>query len=255
MAPAEPAEVSDDGFLGGRIKLLQPRRGYRAGSDAMLLAAAVPARAGETVLDAGAGVGAVALALARRVEGGAVDALELQPDLAELARENVRRNELTDRVRVLAGNLAAPPGAVAGRRYDHVVSNPPYHDAASGRPAPDPGRALARSESDLGLEAWLGHCLKRLAPGGTLTLVQRAGRLAQVLSALSPATGGIVVFPLWPAPGRPAERILVHAVKASRAPLMLAAGLLLHRPDGGYTEAAEAVLRQGAALPLRAEAT
>lgn len=255
MAPVEAVTQSDDAFLGGRLRLLQPRRGYRAGSDAMLLAAAVPARAGETVLDAGAGVGAVALALARRVEGVAVDALELQPDLAALARANARRNGLADRVQALAGDLSAPPDAVAGRAYQHVVSNPPYHEAGSGRPATEAGRALARSESGLTLSAWLGCCLRRLAPGGTLTLAQRADRLPEVLSALSPAAAGIVVFPLWPAPGRPAERILVQAVKASRAPLTLAAGMLLHRPDGGYTEAAEAVLRHGAALPLRAEAT
>jgi tRNA1(Val) A37 N6-methylase TrmN6 len=249
LAPAETDEVSDDAFLGGRLRLLQPRRGYRAGSDAVLLAAAVQARPGERLLDAGAGVGTVALAVARRLDGVAVDALELQPDLARLAAENARRNALDDRIAVHRGDLAAPPAALLARPYDQVVSNPPYHDAGS-RPAPEPGRALARSESHLPLRAWLGHCLARLADGGRLTLIQRADRLAEVLAALSPAAGGIVVFPLWPAAGRPAQRLIVQARKSGAAPLTLGPGLVLHEADGRYTAAAEAVLRQGQPLDL-----
>ena len=253
MAPAEAAAPSDDAFLGGRLQLLQPRRGYRAGSDAMLLAATLAARPGERVLDVGAGVGAVALALARRLEGIVVDALELQPELAALAAENARRNGLEDRVHAVAGDLSSPPDAVARRQYAHVVSNPPYHEALAGRPAPDAGRALARSERGLGLGSWIGCCLKRLSAGGTLTLVQRADRLGEILAALAPAAGGIVVFPLWPVAARPAERIIVGAVKGSRAPLRLAAGLVLHHADGRYTEVAEAVLRHGAPLALHRE--
>ena len=250
MPPIDAGQSSDDAFLGGRLRLLQPFGGYRAGSDAVLLAAAVSARPGERLLDAGAGVGAVALALARRLDEVVVDALELQPELVALAAENARRNGLADRVSCHAGDLAAPPAALAGRLYDRVVTNPPYHDRATTRPAPDAGRALARSEGALSIADWIEHCLRRLKSGGSLTLIQRADRLGEVLSALAPNAGEQVVFPLWPAAGEPARRLIVRARKGSAAPLTLRPGLVLHEADGRYTAAAEAVLRHGRALAL-----
>jgi len=244
---ADAAALSDDAFLGGALRLLQPRRGYRAGSDAVLLAAAVPAQGTQRVLDAGAGVGAVALTLAHRLPEIRIDALELQPPLAALAAENARRNGFAGRLAIITGDLACPPAALA-HDYDHVVSNPPYHEPGSSHASPQRSRDLARRESHLGLGAWIGACLARLRPGGTLTLIQRAGRQEEVLAVLAPAAGGAVVLPLLPGPGRPAKRLIVRAVKGAGAPPAWAPGLVLHRADGAYTGAAEAVLRHGAAL-------
>jgi tRNA1(Val) A37 N6-methylase TrmN6 len=247
-------EVTRDAFLDGALTLLQPRRGYRAGSDAILLAAAVPALAGDTILDVGAGVGAVALALARRLPEVRVDGIELQAALAALGAENARLNRLDERVRLVPADLAAPPSTLpstmATEAYGHVVSNPPYHDGESARRAPAPSRALARSESHVPLAQWIELCLRRLRPGGTLSLIHRADRLDEVLAALRAGAGGVIVFPLWPGRGRPAKRLITRAVKESRAPLTVASGLVLHRADGAYTKAAKAVLRQGAALAL-----
>lgn len=245
---AEAAGLSDDAFLGGALRLLQPERGYRAGSDSVLLAAAVKAEAGQRVLDAGAGVGAVALALAHRLPEVRVDALELQPALAALCARNARRNGLGDRVAAFAGDLAAPPAALLARPYDHVVSNPPYHDAGANRGSPLAARDLARRDSRLALGDWIRACLARLGPGGSLTLIHPAGRRDEVLAALAPAAGDVVQLPLLAARNRPAKRLLTRAVKGGTATPREAPGLLLHRCDGGYTEAAEAVLRHGKVL-------
>ncbi|MDP6709527.1 MAG: methyltransferase [Alphaproteobacteria bacterium] len=246
-----PETVTEDAFLGGALSLLQPRRGYRAGSDALLLAAAVRARAGARVLDVGAGVGAVALALVRRLPGVAVEGIELQPDLCQLAAANARKNGLEDRVRFYLGSIATPPPEVRERVYDHVVSNPPYHDAEDSRPASEASRALARHGCDLPLDGWIDCCLRRVTSGGRLTLIHRADRLDEVLAALGGGAGDVCVCPLWPRRGQPAKRLITEAVKGSRARLTLAAGLCLHRADGRYTEAAEAILRDCAALELR----
>lgn len=254
--PGGPAEatggLTDDGFLGGRLNLLQPRHGFRAGSDSVLLAAAVAAAPASRVLDAGAGVGAVALALAWRLGTIAVDALELQATLAGIAAENARRNRLANRVAVHAGDLARPPEAIRRRPYDHVVTNPPYHDPGRTQHAPDAGRALARSEAALPLAGWLAACLALLRAGGTLTLIQRADRLDEVLAALAPAAGDVVVYPLRPGPDKAAKRVIVRALKGAAGPVRRRRGLLLHGADGAYTPAAEAVLRDGAALDLDA---
>lgn len=242
-------ELTEDGLLDGRVRLAQPRRGYRVAIDPVLLAAAVTARAGELVLDAGAGTGAASLCLAARVPRCKVVGLELQRDLQRIASANVARNELGRRIETIAGDLAAPPPRVVRGSFDHVMTNPPHLGAGTTSPSPDPGRARAHHEDALDLGAWLGGCIQMLRPTGCLTLIHRADRLADVLLALAGRLGEIAVFPLWPmADGRPAKRILVRGRKGSHAPLRLFPGLVLHEADGGYTPAADAVLRRGEAL-------
>lgn len=243
--------VSEDQLLGGRVRLRQPRGGYRAGADAVLLAAAVPARPGERVLDAGAGVGAVALSLARRLPDATVVALELQPAPLDLLRENVRLNGLEGRVEAVQGDIARPPAAVPGNGFDHVACNPPFHRPGTATAPPDPGRAAARLEAASDLADWLAFCLRCARPGGTVTLLHRAERLPDLLAGLRRGAGRITVYPFWPGRGRPAKLVLVQAVKGARAPLLLSPGLVLHEADGAYTEAAEAVLRHAEALRLR----
>ena len=245
------AETSDDGLLDGRLRLRQPLTGYRAGSDAVFLAAAVPARPGAHVLDAGCGVGAVAACLAHRVDRIRVTGIELQPVLAGLARENAARNGLGDRITVETGDIARPPAAIAAAAFDHVACNPPFYEAGRAQAARDPGKTAAHIEGEADLAVWLRFCLARLRPGGTLTVIHRTARLADLLAGLADRAGDIVVFPLWPGADRPAKRVLVQATKGGRGPSLLSPGLALHGPDGRYTPAADNILRHGAALPLK----
>jgi tRNA1(Val) A37 N6-methylase TrmN6 len=243
---------TDDSLLGGRVALWQPRAGYRVSIDAVLLAAAVTPRAGERILDAGCGVGAVGLCLLARASGAAfgVVGVEAQPAYAGLARENVARNGAGDRYAIIDGDLARPPVALLERPFDQVMSNPPYLDAGSGTPSPDDAIDKANRESALDLEGWIARCLARLRSRGTLTLVQRADRLPAVLAALHGKSGEITVLPLWPTSGEPARRVIVRARKGVGGPAKLLPGLALHGGEGKYTAQAEAILRDAAALTL-----
>jgi tRNA1(Val) A37 N6-methylase TrmN6 len=245
-----PAAHTDDRLLGGRVLLRQPAEGYRAAIDPVLLAAAVPGAPGERVLDLGCGAGAAALCLLARVPGAAVVGLELQPDLAALARHNAAANAADFAVAV--GDVAAPP-ADLGSGFDRVMLNPPFRPEnadASPRAAKD----LANREAATPLAAWLDLALARLRPGGTLTLIHLPARLGEIQARLERHAGDLRVFPLWPGgaadPPKPARRILVRATKGSRAPLTLLPGLVLHGPHGGFAPAAEAALRHAEPLVL-----
>lgn len=241
--------TSEDTLLDGRVRLAQPRRGYRVAIDPVVLAAAVPAQGGELVLDAGAGTGAASLCLAVRVPDCRIVGLELERGLQRLARDNVAANGLAQRVEMLAGDLRRPPPRLVRASFDHVMTNPPHLAAGAATASPAATRAAAHIETDLDLEAWLAGCLAMLRPGGRLTMIHRADRLAGILAALEGRIGELVVFPLWPsADGRPAKRVLIRGRKGSKAPLRLLPGLVLHAPDGGFTPTAEAVLRHGRAL-------
>jgi len=253
-APEAPGHTAD-AFLGGRLTLGQPARGVRAGSDAVFLAAAVPARPGERVLEAGLGTGAAALALLARVGGLAVVGVEIEPGQAALARQNAARNGLADRLAVVEGDIAAMTPATLGRLgtptpFDHAMANPPYFEEEASRVSPDPARARARVAGAGALDLWVARLAEALAPGGTLTLIHRAEALGRVLAALEGRLGEVAVLPLAPRRGQPAARIIVRARKGSRAPMRLLAPIVLHRPDGRYTSAAERVLRHARALCL-----
>jgi tRNA1(Val) A37 N6-methylase TrmN6 len=245
-------EPTLDHLLGGRLRFRQPARGYRVAIDPVLLAAAVPARAGDTVLDAGAGTGAASLCLAARVPACRIVGLEVQPELQRLAQGNVMENGLGGRVEMVLGDLGRPPPGFAGARFDHVMTNPPHLAVAAATVSPIETRARAHVEQRLGLTDWLADCLRLLRPGGILTLIHRADRLAEVLAAADGRLGELVVFPLWPGiGGRPAKRVLVQGRKSSHGPLIMAPGLVLHDDGGGFSAAADAILRHGEALGLR----
>lgn len=257
MSGPAAAEVTDDRLLGGRVRLRQPAVGYRAAIDPVLLAAAVPAeeRGGtsRTVLDLGCGVGAAALCLLARLPEVEVTGLEVQPRLAELARDNAALNGWAERFRVVDGDLRHPGlfarHAAEGAGFDEVICNPPHHSAAAPA-APDPAKAVATQEAGAGLDDWVAVALGQARRKGAITFIHRADRLADLLAALRSRAGGTVVFPLWAKTGRPARRVLVRARKGVGAPLTLAAGLVLHEDDGRFTPAAERVLRDGQGLAL-----
>ncbi len=249
-APLARDALSDDAFLGGRLRVLQPKTGYRAATDPVLLAAAVPAAPGEAVLDLGCGVGVAGLCLALRVPGLALWGLELQPAYAALARENALRNGIA--ATILEGDVARPPAALRARPFDRVLMNPPWFPPAA-PPARDPGRDRAQRE-DRPLAAWIDAGLRRLRPGGTLSVIARAERLGDILAALSGRAGSVAVLPLVSRAGRPAGRVIVTAAKGRRGPLALRFPLVLHEGAehagdfDAFTPEASAVLRGGAAI-------
>jgi tRNA1(Val) A37 N6-methylase TrmN6 len=248
-SPVEP-DLTDDRLLGGRLRFLQPRRGYRVAIDPVLLAAAVAARPGERVLDAGTGTGAAALCLAARVPGAAVIGLERDAELLAIGRRNADASLAVAPIDLVAGDLLAPPALLAARPFDHVMSNPPYHRRGAATP-PVTATGAAAHLAEVALPAWIGACLALLRPSGRLTLIHRADALADLLAALTGRAGDVVVFPLWPNVDAPAaKRVVVAARKGGRGPSRLARGLVLHELDGRYTEAAEAILRDGAPIPL-----
>ena len=249
---AEP--LTDDRLLDGRVHLRQPAEGFRASIDAVLLAAAVPAAESETVLDVGCGTGAAALCLAARVEGVQVTGIESDRALVRLAGDNAEASGLASRTRFYLGDLAAPPIRLSPASFDHVMANPPFAPAGSGRAPRHPGRAQAMVEGQVTLSGWLDFCLRMVRQDGSVTVIQRADRLDEVLARLSGRLGALVVLPLWPHAGEPAKRVVVTGRKGSGVPLTLLPGLVLHRPEGGYMPAAETVLRGGAALDLRSTA-
>jgi tRNA1(Val) A37 N6-methylase TrmN6 len=251
---AERAETSEDAVLGGRLVLRQPRNGHRVGHDAILLAAATSACAGEQVVDLGAGVGAAGLAVARRIGGVAVTLVEIDPALAALAGENAARNALAERVRAVCLDVAAPSAAFAAAGLapgaaDRVLMNPPFN-APQQQPSRDPSRRQAHSASRHTLDRWLGAVARLLRPGGVVTLIWRADALDSLLTALTAGFGAVTLLPIHPKPGAPAIRVLARAVKASRAPLSLLPGFILADQVGKPTAQAEAVLRGGGLLPL-----
>jgi tRNA1(Val) A37 N6-methylase TrmN6 len=246
-------EITEDAVLGGRLSLRQPRRGHRFGHDAILLAAATEARAGEHAVELGAGVGAAGLALAQRVPGVTMTLVEIDPALAGLAAENAERNGLGGRVRVAALDVTASEQefskfGIEPSKAAHVLMNPPFNDPARQNVSPDPKRRLAHAAPGDTLTQWTRRAATLLTRSGTLTLIWRADGLADVLAAVDAHFGASAVLPIYPRPNAPAIRILVRAVKGSRTPLAIVPGLTLNDADGQPTAEAEAILRGGAAL-------
>jgi len=254
---AGPAHVTDDAFLGGELRILQPDEGYRAGIDALLLAAAAPLRPGrrERVLDVGAGVGVVGLAVARRAPLCDVTLVEREPFLIELARRNIARNDLDGRVRVIAADVARRLDELDELRsdaegFDHVLANPPYHAEGAGTVSVAALKATANVMPGGALVRWARFMAAMARPGGSATLIHRADALGEVLTALAGRFGGLLVFPLYPREGKSATRVLVQGTKGSNAPIELRPGLILHERGNRFRPPVEAVLRHGASLVL-----
>jgi tRNA1(Val) A37 N6-methylase TrmN6 len=254
----EEGAVTLDAFLGGRVALLQPRRGHRAGLDAALLAAAVPAEAAGEAVDLGCGVGTVAFAAAARAPRLTVTGVDNDAAMLALARLALARPEnaaFAPRVRLIEADAALPRRAreAAGLMdgsADLVLMNPPFHKEGCSRPSPDARRRAAHVAAAGGLSAWLATAAGLLRPRGCLLLVHRADALPALLADLDGRFGALRVLPLHPRAFEPAGRVLVAAVKASRAPLALLPGLVLHEEDGRWTEPAEDCLTGQSTLPL-----
>ena len=250
VAPFVPqgGETVENALLGGRVRLRQPARGYRAGMDAALLAAAAGAETGERVIEAGCGAGAVLMQLAARTPGAALTGVERDPAMAALARENAALNEAE--ATILDGDVGAGFRALGLEPFDRAVSNPPFFDDPASLRAPAPGKHGAWLADD-GLAAWTRFLLKSVREGGRIVVIHRADRLADLLALLGETAGSFSVRPVHPFADEPAKRVLVQAIKTGRAPLRLLPPLILHDRSGGkHTAEAEAILRGEAALPF-----
>jgi tRNA1(Val) A37 N6-methylase TrmN6 len=241
-SPPEPP-ITTDGFLDGRVRVRQFAGGFRAGLDAVMLAAAVPARAGDEVLELGSGAGTASLCLAARLDGVAVTGAEIESRWVTLSNGNAADNGLGDRVVFVTVDALDLPGDMK-RDYDHVMCNPPYH-GDDGETSPDAMKAGATHDDGM-LAAWLTVGVKRTAPGGTFTCILRADRMGEALAAL-PALG-VSVYPLFPHADEAAKRVILQVKKNGRAPFAMLPGLVLHEADGAYTAAADAVLRGKAGI-------
>lgn len=246
-------ETTEDAFLGGRLRLRQPKSGHRAGHDAMLLAAATPARPGDRVVDLGAGVGAAGLAVARRVAGINLALVEIDNGLAELARANALANAIAAEVLVLDVASGAESFASSGlmpHSTDVVLMNPPFNDASRHRASPDKSREIAHVATAGTLAEWVHASRRILRSGGNLSLIWRADGIADVLAAVSRGFGSLTILPVHGDAAAPAIRVLVRAVKGGRAPLRLLAGLVLNGEAGGPSPYVQAILAGEDRLPL-----
>jgi tRNA1(Val) A37 N6-methylase TrmN6 len=239
------SETTDGHLLNGRVSYAQPRHGFRSGIEPVLLAATVPARPGERVLEGGAGAGATLLCLAARVPGVQCIGIERDAALVALANESAAANNRPE-LRFIAADVAALPDIGT---FHHACANPPYHLAGTG--SPEASREASKRGSIELLGQWADALARRLRPRGTLTFILPAALLPPAAEALATADcRPVAMLPLWPKAGHAAKLMLLRGVKGAKAPFRVLPGLVLHEAAGIYTPEANAVLRRGQALAL-----
>lgn len=233
---------------------LQPKRGFRSGIDAVLLAATVPAKSGETVLEIGCGVGVASLCLDARVTGLRMTGVELQPDYADLAVQNATASQAD--LNIVCADLRALPADLRQRQFNHVMMNPPYYDRSHGHAANDAGRDVALA-GDTPLSDWLDIGIRRLAPKGRLTIIQHMTRLPEILTAVTGRLGSVVLRPIAAHCDAAPGLFLLQATHSGRAPFHMASPLIMHGTHvkqgdtESYTPQVKAILRDGASFPVR----
>jgi tRNA1(Val) A37 N6-methylase TrmN6 len=240
----ETSSLTDDALLGGKLRLLQPATGHRAGHDAILLAAAAPKS--ENALELGSGVGSAGLALHVRGMVSKLTLLEIDPALSVIAAENAKRNGFADRTRIVCGNVTSDQ-ILPNDAFDLVLMNPPFNDDTH-RPSPDAQRAAAHSADANTIEEWIAAANRYCRTGGTLTLIHRPEATLPILKSLERRFGAIEMIPVFPKPGTAAIRLILRAIKGRKTPVKMLPGITLHNHDGSPSASAERILRDGAAL-------
>lgn len=251
-----PASLTEDGFLGGRLRILQPEKGFRAGIDSVFLAASVPCREGEQVFEGGMGAGVAALCLLARQPGVQVTGVEFATRHVMLCEENAKRNGFAGRLRVIDADMREAlrrdqVGMPVPGTFHHAMANPPFFEEGKSTPSPHLLKAQANAFGPADLELWIKVLHAMLVPRGSVTMVNRADALGQLLDCMHNRFGDIRIAPLFPRRGTPASRIIVQGIKGSKAPLQILPGLVLHDAGNAFLPEAEMVLRDGAAFPLR----
>ena len=251
-----PASLTEDGFLNGRLHILQPEKGFRAGIDSVFLAAAIPCAAGETVYEAGIGTGVAALCVVARNPSIHLTGIEIAARYAILCEENAKRNGFGDNIRVLHADvkealrkdLASMPSHGS---FSHAYANPPYFEDGKSTPSPNLLKAQAHAFGPDDLDLWVKVLYTMVTLRGTVTIVHRADSLGKLLQVMEGRFGDIRIAPLYAREGTAASRIIVQGVKGSKAPMQLLPGLVLHNQDSQFTPEADAILRDGMAWRLR----
>ncbi len=236
-------ETTTDLFLGGKVQLIQPQNGYRATSDSVLVASAVKAHSGETILDVGTGSGVVALCVGARVKELCLTGIELQPQLAVLAEQNALLNK--ENMRVVCQNILAKKDELHGMQFHHVVSNPPFYTEDC--PRKNAEQRIAYHEK-IHISEWVIYCLKHVRPKGTLTLIHRPEILPEILPLLCQKLGGVEVIPILSKADSPAKRIIVRGVLGSKKPFLLREPVVMYNQEGRATDESERILRLGEGL-------
>lgn len=248
--PAQPTlAVTVDAFLGGRISLRQPVEGYRAAIDPVLLAAAVSASHGTRIIDLGCGVGTAGLCLLARLPMIQCAGIDTQAALIDLAIANAAANGLAERYQARCGSILDRQFTADWLGADQVIANPPYLPKGEASLSAHPIKALANVESDAALADWVATAARLVKPGGVVTFIHRADRLPELLTEMRGYLGSLVIQPIQPKIGDPANRVLVRGRKGKNTPAKLLPALILHDPDSRYSAAAESILRDGMALP------
>jgi tRNA1(Val) A37 N6-methylase TrmN6 len=251
-----PSSLSEDAFLGGKLNILQPEKCYRAGIDAVFLAAAIPAVSGETIFEAGIGAGVASLCLLARVPQLHITGIEQATRYSVLCEQNAKRNGYTENMHVITADvkdamrreLAHMPQHGS---FSHAFANPPYFEDGKVTPSPSLLKAAAHAFGPDDLELWIKILHAMVTLRGTVTLIHRAETLGKILTSMEGKFGDVRVAPLYAREGTAASRVIIQGIKGSRAPMQLLPGLILHDETNSFTPDAEAVLRDGAAWRLR----
>jgi tRNA1(Val) A37 N6-methylase TrmN6 len=251
-----PASLTEDAFLGGRLRLLQPEKGFRAGIDSVLLAASIPCSEGEALFEAGMGAGVAALCVAARVPAVRITGVEITLSYAMMAEENARRNGFAESIRVIHGDVKEALRRDLGNwpahgSFNHAFANPPFFEDGTMTPSPNILKAAATSFASDDIELWLKVLNIMLAPRGTATVIYRSENLGRLLAAMQGRFGDILVAPVHGREHMAASRVVVQGVKGSRGPLQILPGLVLHSRGAQFTPQAEGILRDGQAWRLR----
>lgn len=243
---AEGETGSWDDFLGGRVKLYQTQSGYRATSDAVLLAAAAYPKKNDRILDVGCGTGAVSLCLHYRAPQTFITGIDIQDEMVALMEKNIAFNKKSDFIRVIKANVNEKRNDIPHNTFDWVVTNPPF--MPEDQVSPNALKDKAHRENDCPLELWIRDCLKFLKPEGYFAMINRADRLPEILSILYPLLGKIETTPVFTKQNRPAKRVIVTGRKNSKAPAVLNKGIVLNDENGNRTFTARALMRDGAGI-------
>lgn len=247
----DPVNVIETTLLRGKVRLLQPEKGFHASLDTVFLAAATPVKDGWNMLDIGCGVGSAGLCVALRNKNILLMGIDIQQNLVDLAHQNARLNGHSEQARFFCGDISKEKH-IENNNFHSVLINPPYQEAGTHTPSPNRIKAFAHGEdaSSVTLEKWIKYSHLKLKNGFYLTMIHRADRLDDVINGLTAKKwfGSLEVIPLWPRSGDPAKRVIVRARKERYAPLKLHAGIVIHEKDGSYTKAAKAILEDGAAI-------
>jgi len=245
-----PENCTLNDFLGGAVKLIQPVDGYRVSMDTVMLAAAVSAKAGEHILEAGTGTAGAALCLAHRLENVRITGIEMQRNLIDLAKANIFLNKKQDRVQVVEGDITASVKLFKEGSFDHVMVNPPYLTPGTAIRPPKETKGLAHMNTSATLKDWVMFCIAMARHKGTITIIHRADQLDVLIKLLQGRVGDLCLLPLWPRTGESAKRVIIQGRKGTHGVMRLLPGIALHGENTRYTKEVEAILRDGKAIKL-----